>query len=54
MNSVMNLNKLDLIVFWKSHYGELIPLRLQPGNAAHIKIMFRHRKFNADQEAEFP
>jgi len=54
MNSVMNLNKLDLIVFWKSHYGELIPLRLQPGNAARIKIMFRSRKYNADIEAEFP
>jgi hypothetical protein len=49
MNSITNLNKLDIIVFWKSHYGELIPLRLQPGNAAHIKLMFRSRKFfNAD------
>jgi len=45
MNNVVNLNKIDLFCFWKSHYGELIPLKLQPGCAAHLKILFRHRRF---------
>jgi hypothetical protein len=46
MNSVTNLNKIDLIAYWKTHYGDLIPLKLQPGCAAHVKLMFRHRRFN--------
>ena len=49
-HAVHNLNKLDIIVFWKSHYGNLIPLRLQPGCAAHIKIMFRHKKFKTEAD----
>ena len=43
--SSSNLNKIDIMVFWKTHYGEYIPLRLQPGCAAHIKLMFRHKTF---------
>jgi hypothetical protein len=46
MNSVQNLNKLDLLVFWKSQTGDLVPLRLQPGCAAHIKLLFRRRNFH--------
>jgi hypothetical protein len=46
MRSIINMNKLDIAVFWKTHYGEYIPLKLQPGCAAHIKLLFRHRKFN--------
>jgi len=53
MNSVQNLNKIDLLVFWKTHYGELQPLRLQPGCSAHIKLLFRHKKFNAAVDAGF-
>jgi hypothetical protein len=45
MNNIVNLNKIDLLCFWKTHYGELIPLKLQPGCAAHLKILFRHRRF---------
>jgi len=45
MNSQLNLNKIDISVFWKTHYGEFIPLRLQPGCAAHIKLLFRHKTF---------
>ena len=45
MNSITNLNKIDLLAFWKTHYGELIPLKLPPGCAAHMKILFRHRRF---------
>ena len=43
MNSMMNLNKIDITVYWKTHFGAYIPLRLQPGCATHIKIMFRHK-----------
>ena len=45
MNNMINLNKIDLLAFWKTHYRELIPLKLQPGCAAHLKILFRHRRF---------
>ena len=45
MNNIVNLNKIDILAFWKTHYGELIPLRLQPGCAAHMKILFRNRRF---------
>ena len=45
MNSSLNLNKIDISVFWKTHYGDFIPLRLQPGCAAHIKLLFRHKTF---------
>ena len=45
MDNMINLNKIDLLAFWKTHYGELIPLKLQPGCAAHLKILFRHRSF---------
>ena len=41
MNSSLNLSKVDISVFWKTQYGEYVPLRLQPGCAAHLKIMFR-------------
>ena len=47
MRSIINMNMLDAIVFWRTHYGENIPLKLQPGCAAHIKRMFRHRKLCA-------
>ena len=45
MHSALNLNRIDISVFWKTHFGEYIPLRLQPGCAAHIKLMFRHKTF---------
>ena len=45
MDSSLNLNKIDISVFWKTQCGDYIPLRLQPGCAAHNKIMFRHKTF---------
>ena len=45
MHTSMNLNRVDISVFWKTHFGEYIPLRLQPGCAAHIKLLFRHKTF---------
>ena len=43
MNSTTNLNKIGIIVYWKSRYGRLHPFQLQPGCAASVKIMFRGR-----------
>ena len=45
MYSNSNLNKIDLNVFWKDKYGNLKPLRLQPGCSASVKILFRHKHF---------
>jgi hypothetical protein len=46
MNKLVNLNQVDLAVFWKTHYGNYVPFRLQPGCSAHIKILFRSKQFN--------
>ena len=46
LNSMLNLNRVDLRVFWKSQYGDLIDFHLQPGMSAHLKLLFRHKRFN--------
>ena len=46
MNNLANLTQIDLAVFWKTHYGNYIPFRLQPGCSAHVKVLFRHKQFN--------
>ena len=46
MNKLVNLSQVDLAVFWKTHYGNYVPFRLQPGCAAHMKILFRNKRFN--------
>ena len=48
LNGMNNLHRVDLFVFWKSQFGDLIPFRLQPGCSAHVNIMFRKRTFNGD------
>ena len=35
----------SLNVYWKDRYGNLKPLRLQPGCSASAKILFRHKHF---------
>jgi hypothetical protein len=46
MNSTTNLNRLDIIVYWKDRSGGLHPFQLQPGCAASVKIMFRRKDFS--------
>ena len=46
MNSYMNLNRVDIIVYWKDKFGNIHPFELSPGNAASVKIMFRRKDFN--------
>ena len=45
-----NLHKIDLNVYWKDKYGNLRPLLLQPGCAASVKVLFRHKNFNLGYE----
>jgi len=45
MYSNSNLSKIDLNVYWKDRYGNLKPLRLQPGCSASVKLLFRHKHF---------
>ena len=40
MNSYMNLNRIDIIVYWKDTFGNIHPFELQPGRAANVNIMF--------------
>ena len=46
MRSSMNLNKIDIIVFWKDTFGKLHPFELHPGGAANVKILFRRKDLN--------
>ncbi len=46
MNSYMNLNRVDIIVYWKDKFGNIHPFELKPGNDARVKIMFRRKDFN--------
>ena len=46
MNSVMNLSKVDLVVFWKDVFGGMRPLKLQAGCSAHVKLIFRKKELN--------
>jgi hypothetical protein len=49
MNSLTNLNRVDINVYWKTQYGEYIPFKLEAGCTSHIKIMFRHKMFYLGQ-----
>ncbi len=49
MNSTMNLNRIDIIVYWKDRHGTLHPFNLQPGCSASVKLMFRRKDFNVFQ-----
>jgi hypothetical protein len=40
MFSSYNLNKMDLNVYWKDIFGNLIPFYLQPGSNANVKLLF--------------
>ena len=46
MNSCMNLNRVDVQVYWKDHFGVLHPLLLRPGCSAHVKLLFRRKDFD--------
>ncbi len=49
MNSTMNMNRIDIIVYWKGRDGVLHPFQLQPGCSASVKLMFRRKDFNVFQ-----
>ena len=46
MNSTTNLNRIDIIVYWKDRFGGIHPFQMQPGCAASVKIMFRRKDFS--------
>jgi hypothetical protein len=46
MNSTMNLNRIDIIVYWKDRSGDLHPFQLQPGCTASVKLMLRRKDFH--------
>jgi hypothetical protein len=41
-----DLNRLNIQVFWKDHFGNLNPLFVPPGCAARMKLMFRRKDFS--------
>jgi hypothetical protein len=43
--SMVNLNRIDISVYWLSSWGTYIPLKLPPGMMAQIKLLFRSRNF---------
>lgn len=40
-----NLNRINIQVFWKTQFGDLVPFKIPPGCAAHVKLMFRRKDF---------
>ena len=46
MHSCMNLNRIDIIVYWKDTFGNIHPFELHPGCAANVKLLFRRKDFN--------
>lgn len=49
MNTGFNLNKIDLACYWKDRYGATYQMKLVPGAAAALKLMFRHKAFNMER-----
>jgi len=43
-----DLNRLSIQVFWKDHAGNLNPLYVPVGCAAHLKLMFRRKDFDVE------
>jgi len=43
------LSDIDISVFWRDNYGNLIPFKLGIGCSATIKILFRKKTFNSDK-----
>ena len=43
MHSSYKVNKVDLSVYWQDVFGSLNPFYMQPGCAAHVKLMFRRK-----------
>ena len=46
VNSTANLNRVDIIVYWKDRSGGMHPFELQPGCAASVKLVFRRKDFD--------
>ena len=46
MHSSMNLNRIDIIVYWKDTFGNIHPFELHPGCAANVKLLFRRKDFS--------
>ena len=42
------VNAIDISVFWRDNFGNLIPFKIGIGCSATIKIMFRKKTFNSD------
>ena len=43
MHSSMNLNRIDIIVYWKDTFGNIHPFELHPGCATNVKLLFRRK-----------
>jgi hypothetical protein len=43
------INSMDIAVFWKDSFGNLIPFVLDIGASATIKLLFRKKTFNSDK-----
>ena len=46
MHYCMNLNRVDIVVYWKDTCGNIHPFELHPGCAANVKLMFRRKDLN--------
>ena len=44
--SSMNLNRIDVIVYWKDTLGNIHPFELHPGCSANVKLLFKRKDCN--------
>ena len=44
MHSIMNLNRVDIVVYWKDTFGNIHPFELHPGCSANVKIRLRIKR----------
>ncbi len=48
MCSSMNMNRIDIIVYWQDAFGNIHPFELHPGCSANVKLLFRRKDLNTD------
>ena len=44
MHSSINLNRIDIIVYWKATFGNIHQFELHPGCSANAKRLFQKKR----------
>ena len=47
LRTTQPMNTVDIKVYWRTPFNDLVPLYLHSNCSASIKILFRHKRFNS-------